>query len=294
MKTYSDKCFYNGELIDIKDLPNSVRWAEDRLSFTSLNTLNTCSFKFFNETWEDIGLSDNDSSAHGSVAHYIMSVYLCKFYLEDFDLDLFTEEALIVSETSITYDKDRAREKYYPNLTYFKESTNLLYVTQSFNFEKYRTKLKGYMELITDFLYCLPLNKIKNLYVETGIYVTTKKGSVVFGKADLIIEFIDGTYTIVDHKSSFITIFFNSMQLKVYASMLKRPIKDLIIYELSSGSIIKYDEPIEVCLREAKEFIGDGLKSFRGGEELGIGEWCSGCTVNCSSFGADSDGYVSI
>jgi hypothetical protein len=294
METHYDKCFLNGNLINLKDLDEDIRYADDRLSFTSLNTLNECAYRFFNETWEDIGLSDNDNSAHGTFGHYFMSVFLSKFYLKDFNLDLFTEEALYLAEKVITYDKSRAREKLKPEMTYFTLSTNLLYVTKSFKYEKYLEKITNYLKIINEFLGHIPLSKIANLYVETGIYVVTKAGRVVFGKADLIIEFIDGTYSIIDHKSSFIPMYFNSMQLKMYASILKKPIKDLVIYELSSGSWIKYSESVEVCLNEAKEFINEGLKRFKSGEELSVGEWCNGCPVRCLDSMTDSEGYVSM
>ena len=295
MNIFFDKCFLNGKLINFKDLDNSIKYNENRLSYTSMKTLNQCPFRFFNETWEDIGLSNTDNSAHGTAGHYLIGEFLNSFFKEGFDMEEFTNESKqFIEDHSLTYLEEKARHKIKPNGKYLKHSFSLLYVSGSFDREKYLHKIYGYLNDMDYILYNLPLSKIANLYVETGIYRVTKTGRVLFGKADLIIGYKDGTYTIIDHKSSFNTLYFEPVQLKTYAKMMGKPIKDLVVFELSNGSYIKYANGIQECLEDAKEFIKSALVNAKSKDKICIGEHCSTCNVDCLSSITNENGFILI
>lgn len=295
MNIFFDKCFLNGKIINFKDLDNSIKYNDNRLSYTSLKTLNQCPFRFFNETWEDIGLSNTDNSAHGTAGHYLIGEFLNSFLKPDFSMSEFTKDSLnFIEDYSLTYFEEEARHKIQPRSKYLYHSFGLLYVSSSFDKGKYLKKIEGYLDNMESILYHLPLSKIKNIYIETGIYRVTKSGRVLFGKADLVVEYLDGTFAIIDHKSSFNTMYFEPNQLKMYAKLIGKPINHLAVFELSSGSYIRYNSVIEGCLVDAKEFISEALVNVKTEDKICIGEHCSSCSVNCLTSITDKDGYISI
>lgn len=296
MKIHFDKCFLNGELIKFKELDNEIKYNENRLSYTSVKTLNICPYRFFNESWDEIGLSNNDSSAHGTFGHYIIGEYLNSWVtIPDFNFDDFVNDVTWVAEEVLTTNKLEARTRIVFSSDYLKHTFYKLYVTTEFSVDKFLKKITGYLEVMDNILYHLPKDKIRNLYVETGIYNVNEKGQVTFGKADLIIEFTDGTYTLIDHKSSLNPLFFEPLQLKMYALLLNRPVRELAVYELSTGNYIRYTGDIKEHLIGAKDFIKGALSCVNRKDKSPVpGEHCSSCTVDCLDSITNDDGYVTI
>ena len=151
--------------------------------------------------------------------------------------------------------------------------------------------MSGYLRYLNEIFYLIGRD-CANIYVETGIYKDIN-GNVVFGKADLLIEHKDGTFTVVDHKSSFNLMYFHGKQLPLYGMLLGRPIRNLVIHELSSGGSYFYSD-VQAKIMESYSFVSNALKGLEGDIVTKPGEHCTGCTIDCIGSQTDDDGYLSI
>lgn len=139
----------------------------------------------------------------------------------------------------------------------------------------------------------------KNLYIETGVYrtVETSDGAeiTVFGKVDLIIEHFDGTFTLVDHKSSFNMMYFEPLQLPTYAWVLSQRVRNLIVYDLSDGSDYHYPNIHETISLNVRNLVDNAVYSLSKDKlDIIVGESCKDCQVNCVPNQTDEDGYVTF
>lgn len=294
-----DKCFVDGNVVIFDDLHEDYTPASkvERYSFTDLDKLHTCPKSYYSQSKYEIYPKDN--SIHGIIGHYLQGVYLNHCYGTDTCISAFESEAIKLSKEVVTYHKELDRAKLtdtYKIMT--RGYIRKMYVTEGFDVEKYLDKVRNVVNNIVELHWTIAPGTFKNLYVETGIYTTLETGEIIFGKADLIVEHYSGDYTIIDHKSSFNTMYLKRLQLPVYALLLKQPIRNLIINDMSSGNAYHYPKPTLDLTKEASVFIQEALSkrvSIDMEPEAIIGKQCHGCQVyDCIETMTDEEGYLNV
>lgn len=294
-----DKCFVNGEVAIFKELPQRYRFGDDRISFTDMMTIKQCPYKYAHETWEDIGLSNNDTSAHGIVGHFIMGNFLNYCYDNELNINEFKKNAKELAKKVLTYRKTEARAHLDFQIPFMdKGFLSRLYVTRMFDLDKYFKKIDNFLKSMENIYWLVRPGTFKNLYVESGVYrdIKTPNGNkIIFGKADLIIEHFDDTMTIIDHKSSFNMMFFQPLQLPTYGWVLGHRLRSLVVYDMSDGSDYHYPNFHETIAIDVRNLVDNAVYQLsREKPEIIVGEACKDCTVNCLKDQTDKDGYVTL
>ena len=294
-----DKCFVDGFIQDFDSLSDNLRYKGDsRYSFTDLKGLFECPRRFYEETWEDIGLQAKDGQAHGIVGHYLYGAWLKHCFLDGESFEEFKEEAIQLAEDVLTFSKSKDRSKLSKTYRFMDVGfLRRMYVTRMMDKEKYLDKVSNFLDNMNQFYWTLKPRSFKNLYVETGIYSNTPGGLVLFGKADLIVEHTSGNFSIVDHKSSFNTMFFNPLQLPFYATLLKKPIESLIVNDMSTGNGYRYSNQ-GLMYPELDVLLDRALSGVVYEEEepaYRVGTHCHDCPItDCIDRQVNDSGYLEL